>query len=357
MDSDSQKLDEHEKYFETPPSVSAVTEEAEAAEPHTPKKRPFVSKGEHIHKWSSYFGIDWFFNTFSGVTFAYWANFTKTGQKFWSGPITRSLDKIFTPLIKNDERRAGSVAKGNMFMGIVTGGMFTIPPLLILESKKVKLAIVKSLDRLIYGKDKVENDPKFQETYKEIEEAPKKNFGIGMLARATALSPLIASILIPAARKYSDKYYYQPVEQGFSSISKKIGLGPEKTFKKAPSDGVLLVNGEKAQPWKWVQESIAMDFGMGVLYAVMHAFFYNRFATAWAAHKEKKHPSTETPAQNLQPRPAAKEASVPEKPATSPEIHTAKQDKDTPSPQVSHVEAMPMPADLSAGQLQQSPSP
>src|SRR6185295_17713940 len=135
---------------------------------HDEKKRDFISKGERIHKWSTYLGVDWVFNAAVGVSFAYWGKFTESGKKIWSGPLTKGFTAALKPIIKNPESLEKSVGKGNMFMSIIAGGMFTIPPLMILENNKVRKSIIKFYDGIIYGKDKVENDPKFQQAYNEI---------------------------------------------------------------------------------------------------------------------------------------------------------------------------------------------
>jgi hypothetical protein len=46
----------------------------------------------------------------------------------------------------------------------------------------------------------------------------------------------------------------------------------EKSFK-----SISLAEGKER--WKFIHDSVAMDFGLGVPYAVMHAFFYNMFAS------------------------------------------------------------------------------
>lgn len=244
-------------------------------------KKKFVTAGERIHKWGTYLSVDWIFNATVGVAFAYWGKFTESGQRMWSGPITKGFTKILSHCMK-DEQLERSVGKGNLFMSIIAGGMFTIPPLMVLENSKVKKSIVKFFDKMIYGKDKVENDPKFQQAYEEIKEAPKKDFWTGMTSRFAALAPLLAIVLIPKTQKLSDKYFFNHISKASAKVATKLGFSAEKTFQ-----GVKEVGGKK--PWEFVHEGVAMDAGLGIPYAILHAFTYNLFA----GFKGKKKPKGE----------------------------------------------------------------
>lgn len=256
------------------------------------KKRNFISKGEHLHKWSSYLAVDWIFNAAVGVTFAYWGKFTEAGRKIWSEPITRGFTKALTPFIKNVEQRQKSAGYGNIFMSIIAGGMFTIPPLMVLENNKIKKSIIKFWDRIIYGKDKVENDPKFQQAYDEIHEAPKKDFVTGVTSRFAALAPLLAIVLIPTTKKISNKIWFDHVEHASEAVATKVGFGAEKSFKNIPLP-------EAKSRWKFIHESVAMDFGLGVPYAVLHAFFYNMFASSKDKKKQEKQQAAEAQTNNI----------------------------------------------------------
>lgn len=292
------------------------------------KGKGFVSAGERIHKWSTYLGIDWIFNAFTGVSFAYWAKYSDVGKRYWSEPITKAFIKGLSPFVKgsdqlqnvgkkywsepitkaftrglslfikdsvqlqksveliNDKvqlkKTAGfikdevqlkeSAGYGNIFMSIIAGGMFTLPPLLMLENKKVKKSIVMFYDRLIYGKKKVENDPKFQKAYDEIDNAPKKDFWSGLLTRFVALAPLLAIVLIPSTKKLSNKLWFDHVEKASGFVATKAGFSPEKSFKE-------LSFSEAKDRWKFIHESVAMDFGLGIPYAILHSFFYNMFTS------------------------------------------------------------------------------
>ena len=243
-------------------------------------KRTFVSKGEKATNFGTYAGVDWIFNAAAGVGFAYWGDRTALGQRIWSKPLTEFFTKALKPIIKDSEWLAKSAGYGNMFMSIIIGGMATLPPLLVLENNKVKKSIVHSLDNMIYGKETVENDPKFAKAHDEVLHAPKKDFGIGMGTRLLALSPLLGMVLFPPTRKLVDKYWFHPLANGTKKLSKAIGLQPK---------GLMKETAEHSQTaWDYIHASLAMDFGLGPFYAVLHSYFYNMFADRKAERQEKQ---------------------------------------------------------------------
>lgn len=236
-------------------------------------KRSFVSTGEHIHKWSTYLSVDWIYNATAGAAFAYWGKFTPSGQAIWSKPVDAMFTTALTPVIKNPENLKWSVRQGNTFMSIIAGGMLTIPPLLILENKDIKLSIIKNLDAMVYGKEKVENDPQFQQAYDEIQHAPEKDFWTGMTSRFAALAPLLASVLIPQSRDFLVKNLFTPVGAKTKVALAGMGLPASKLFKKFPV-------AEQQARWNYIHDdAIAMDLSFGLPYAVMHAYFYDKFAS------------------------------------------------------------------------------
>ncbi len=271
-------FDEKDIPFKAPSLFTGTRENGD-----TSGKKPFISTGQHIHKWGTYLSVDWIFNAMTGVTFAYWGKFTESGKKIWSEPITNAFKKGLGPLIKNEEQLAKSAAYGNVFMSIIAGGMFTIPPLLVLENKKNKKNITQALDEKIYGKETVENDPRFQASYEAIENAPEKDFTRGLTSRFAALAPLLAMVLIPATRKISDKLWFDHVAHASDVTARKMGFSPE-SFKNLPA-------AEAAGRWDFIHKSVAMDAGLGVPYAILHAFFYNKFV----GNKEKKEHKNDTP--------------------------------------------------------------
>lgn len=234
------------------------------------KERAFVSKGEKLHKWVTYLSVDWVFNAAMGVAFAYGAKFTDFGQKYWSGPITEGFTKLLKPIIKDPKSLEKSVGNGNMFMSIIAGGMLTIPPLMILENPEVKKSIIKKYDEWIYGKETVANDPKFQQAYDEIQEAPKKGFWTGMLSRFAALAPLLATVVFTKPREISTKHYFSHISNASEAAAHGLGFS-EKSFAGLPT-------AEAKKRWQFIHEGIAMDAGLGLPYAGLHAVFYNMFA-------------------------------------------------------------------------------
>ena len=293
------------------------------------KTKPFVSAGSRIHNWSTYLGIDWLFNACVGVSFAYWGTFTESGQKYWSKPIGNFFETVLKPVIKDAKQLKSSAGYGSMFMSIIAGGMFTIPPLLILENNKVKKSIVQSYDRMIYGKEKVDSDPKFKESYDAIEQAPKKDFWTGLTSRFAALSPLLAIVLIPATKRFSNKIWFDHVEHGSEAVAKTMGFSAEKSFK-------TLAPEEAKQRWKFIHESVAMDFGLGVPYAILHEFFYNAFANG----KDKKDKSTNAKEQvpvTVEAAPSAPADAAPKQQASYADRESARRSEAEVSPSIATV--------------------
>lgn len=275
-------------------AAPVVGPEPAAAQPST--QRSFISKGEKATNIATYGGVDWLFNAATGVGFAFWGNRTPSGQKKWSEPVTGFFKKALKPMIKNAESLEKSAGYGNLFASIIMGGMATLPPLLVLEHHSVKKAITKSFDRMIYGRDTVENDPKFQQAYQEIDEAPKKRFWMGMGTRFIALSPLLAVVLIPQTRKLSDTYYFNPLAKATQWLSKTVGLQPKKLMELRP--------GQAVSDWNYIHGALAMDFGLGPFYAVLHSYFYNKFS-GHSAEKKSAGAEATAPALTVAPPPAA----------------------------------------------------
>jgi hypothetical protein len=274
-----------------------------------PNKKPFVSAGQHIHKWGTYFSVDWFFNAAVGVAFYYGTKYTHFGQKYWSAPIQGFFKNILKPLIKDEEALGKSAGKGGTFMSIIAGGMFTMPPLMVLEDKKNRISISKWLDETIHGKEAVANDPKFEASYKAIAEEPEKEFWTGMGARFTALAPLLAFVLVPAHQPGEPRKWFHPISDvagkffgtvadGSKWVAKKIGFS-EKSFK----PGITIENGEfKAvdAKYKWndTHDAIAMDFGLDLPYAFLHSVLFGAFTLGKTKDKSAttaNHPVTSEP--------------------------------------------------------------
>lgn len=283
-------------------------------------KRGFVSAGEKIHHWTTYLTVDWVYNATVGAIFAYWGKFTPSGKKIWSNNIDWAFTKILQPFLKNPEHLKEGVKQGNTFMSIIAGGMLTIPPLLILEKGSVKKSIAKAIDRVIYGKEKVEHDPKFQQAYEELENAPKKDFWTGMTSRFAALAPLLLSVLIPSSKDWLVKNVFSHVGAASKKVVAGVGLPPEKIFKK-------FSEAERAERWKYVHDdAVAMDLSFGLPYAVLHSFFYNMFAGDKDKKKKKNGAGMETKIAEAELLPVTNiiaEQSAAE-PATQPANYTSK---------------------------------
>lgn len=277
-------------------------------QPAASKPRGFVSLGGHLHKWGTYLSIDWIFNTIAGVSFAYWGKYTESGQKLWTNWITKVIEWPLSKVIKDSGNLAKSTDKGVMFASIIVGGMFTIPPLMLLENNKIRRGITKFYDTLIYGKDKVEQDPKFEESYKRIEQEPEKDLKSGMVARALALAPLLAIVLWPRSRDFSQKHFFGHISEGTKTAARMVGVQPKSLMKTQPADIVeagksfLRLNGGKLldkdgspfnpltvpSRWEDIHNMIAMDFGLGLPYAGLHAVAYGVVANEFNKHKDPK---------------------------------------------------------------------
>ena len=259
---------------DTPPLTDTPAQDALAT------VAPPLTAGGQIHKWGTYLGIDWAWNTMSGVTFSDWAEFNETGQKLWSKPVGEGFDKVLSFAIQDVDKRAASVKNGTMFANIIMGGMMTIPPLLLLENKTVKKSIVQWLDRSIYGNERVENDPQFQQSYAAMENEPKKDFAAGMLARFAALTPLLTLVLWERTREPLEANYFSHLKGGSETLATSVGFTKERLGNHTSPEHL-------DDRWKNIHKSAAMDFGFGFPYAVMHEFFYNKFANLMH-HKEKR---------------------------------------------------------------------
>jgi hypothetical protein len=314
--------------------TAAQTLQAQAPE------TPFVSKGQKIHKWATYLSVDWVFNAAVGVSFAYWGKFTKSGQKFWSGPIQKGFKKVLSPLIKNEEKLNTSIGRGSMFMSIIAGGMFTIPPLMVLENQKNRIGISKKLDQWIYGKDAVENDPKFEASYQAIKDEPKKEFGPGMTSRFAALSPLLAIVLIPQTNKLSTDHFFSHVSNGSKWVARKLGFSAKNL-----KDGEAIVGAKKVpvtanDKWEFIHEGVGMDFGLGLPYAGLHAMFYNMFAKG----SDKENTAKEQTAPKTAPFAGAvraKESAMPSKDTTPPKAEMPDTDHARATNDLQEGEALP----------------
>ncbi len=264
----------------TPPTEQ---KEADIAAPPHENKPTFISAGTRIHHWGTYLGVDWIFNAISGVTYDHLAKETNLGRKIWSEPIKKGFEAVLEGFIKDPTKRASSVTNGVTFINIIAGGMMTIPPLLALENKKNRKAITRALDETIYGKDQVANDPKFEQSYQAIDREPKKDFGAGMIARFAALAPLLFLIINSKTAPEMDKHYFNHIAEKTKLGANAIGITEEKLFGKKGAE-------ESKRLWKAIHRTLSVDLGLGIPYAILHSFFYNKFSKIESAQHHQHIP-------------------------------------------------------------------
>lgn len=246
---------------------------SDTTDPMFKGEKCFVSKGEVIHNEITYRGVDWFVNSAVGVAFSYATSKTEAGKKYFGKPVSAFFKKILSPVLKNPAHLEEGSKWGTMFASIMAGGTAIIPVMLKLENKETKKAIIRNLDEKIYGKEAVENDPKFAAAYKAIDEEPEKDFKTGMIARFIAIAPLITIASIPATNKPMIKYVYDPIGKMSKFVAEKMGIRPAKMMK----EGVMeLVEGDPNLPkkfmsnWDYLHRTIGFDFGLTFFYAILH---------------------------------------------------------------------------------------
>jgi hypothetical protein len=260
--------------------------------------KPKKTAGQHIHNEITYRGVDFLLNSTLGVAMTYWTARTESGKKIFQEPVKRGFTKLLTPLLKSPEKIAQGAKRGSEFLSIIIGGMLIIPPMVTLEKKDNKIAIVKWFDELIYGKDRVANDPKFQECFDSIQEEPKKDFWTGMAARFAVLVPMIAATVNPDADKHLRRFLYNPITKISKGAAETIGIKPKALMER----GVMeYASGDITKPasfvsdWDFIHRTIGFDFGLTAIYAFAHEFTYKTFAAikhGWG--KEEQHAESPT---------------------------------------------------------------
>lgn len=239
--------------------------------------KPFVSFGERVHNELTYRGVDLALNAASGVAFTFLTSRTKLGQKYYTNWLNRQFETVLTPVFKNAKEPA---KWGTKFVSIMFGGTITIPPIMYLEDQKNKLGIVRSLDEMYYGKDRVHNDPMFEAAYENIRNEPPKDFGTGLATRFIALAPLFAGAL--TMPRTLTKWLYDPVAKGSKWAADKMGIKPKGFLleKGLNEEGKLVTN------WEQLHRLIGFDLGLTAFYSVLHEYAY-KAASAFSYEKEK----------------------------------------------------------------------
>ena len=187
-------------------------------------RRSFVSAGERVHNEISFRFVDLFLNAACGIGFTFFTHRTELGRKWFTHPVEGFFTRVFTPIFKGAKSLKESVHWGVNFLSIMFGGTVIVPLVMALEKKENKHKIVTAIDKKIYGEETVENDPKFKKSYEEMDNLPKKDFAMGMVARFVALTPLIASTLHGATHGKFTKYWYEPIGKGLKFLGEKLLL-------------------------------------------------------------------------------------------------------------------------------------
>lgn len=235
------------------------------------KENHFVSKGERAFNELTYRGIDWLLNSTAGVAFTYWTVRTHSGQKYFGTPVFNFFEKNLRPYFKHEASLKEGAKWGGNFTSIMVGGFITIPPVMWMESHKAD--IVKALDEKIYGKDVIENDPKFADAYRKIAEEPSKDFTGGLVTRLASLAPLIAAtVVIP---KPMDKYLYSPIGNATKWAAEGVGIKPKGLMNRMMlnEDGTKMVS-----DWDFIHNKIGFDFGLTFLYSFLHEYSYRAYS-------------------------------------------------------------------------------
>lgn len=258
---------------------------------NTPEKnissedKPFKSIGYHTHNELTYRGVDWLLNSTIGVSMAYWAGRTESGQRYFGKPVSGFYEAVVKPIVRSEESAKVGGKWGMMITSIMAGGTVVTPLMMALEEKKNKKSIVHAIDSLVYGQEKVDSDPKFAQQYKRIDDEPVKDFSTGMITRVVTLIPFIAVTSIPAANKPFLDHLYQPLGKASRAIGNKLGLASERMLK----EGAYEISENTGKPvfvnnWDYLHRTIGFDFGATAIYSVAHEITYK----GMAAFKDKQ---------------------------------------------------------------------
>ncbi len=236
--------------------------------------------GKKVHWLLTYIGGDWILNSAIGVGFAYLTARTELGKKYYVEPINKGLGAVLSPVIKDEKTLEKVIGGGRDFFSIMFGGTMVNPILTRLENHKNKKAISKSIDTMIYGKDRVENDPRFKQAYDEIDLEPKKDTKGVWIARGIAVAPLWAATFFPKGMKFIQsnevpvlKWVNADTISNFTrTTAEKMGIRPKKMIEaveKDPTTGKLTSN------WQKLHDYIGFDYGLTIYYAILHSMAFS----------------------------------------------------------------------------------
>jgi hypothetical protein len=272
--------------------VSPAPQATEAAAKDSPElqKKPFVSWGKRIHNEITYRGVDWIFNSAVGVAFTYWSTRTNMGKKAFGEPVFNGFKKLLNNFYTDKGALEKGAQWGSNFVNIMVGGFTTIPPMMALENKDTKKKIIRGIDEVVYGKDTVKNDPKFEESYKEIDKEPKKDFWSGFWARWIAIAPLITAVSSEKVGIFLEEQLYDRIARGTKSVSSWLKIKPGKMA--LEGDMVPKKNGKPGEKvwqsnWDYFHQIVGFDFGLTVFYSALHEMAYKFLARKKDDHKKE----------------------------------------------------------------------
>lgn len=244
--------------------VEKVEQEAE---------KEFKSVGKRVHNELTYRGVDFLLNSTIGVAFTYWTARTKSGEKYWGKPVTGFFQKVLSPVLKSPSALAEGARWGSMFTSIIVGGTAIILPMVALENKHNKKAIINTVNEKIHGEEKVQNDPRFAAELERVDTEPKKNFTIGMAARLIVLAPMLWATFTPAINKNMIKYLYKPIADTSKWTAKQFGIQPKRLMERGVmelADGDLKKAPQFVSDWDFIHRTIGFDFGLTFIYSFAH---------------------------------------------------------------------------------------
>jgi len=269
----------------------------------------FKSVGWRVHNELTYRGVDFLLNSTIGVALTYWSQRTHTGQTYFAKPVANFFKGFMKLFSKNPATLETGATAGSMFTSIILGGTAIIPPMIALENQKLKHAMVCSIDEMVYGKEAVENDPKFAELHDSITHEPKKNFATGMAARFAVLVPMLAATITPKANAFLEKHFYNHIANGTKFAARKMGIAPKNMMN-------TVVDGKSN--WDFLHHTIGFDFGLTFVYSFLHEYAFKAFAMLERKDEPAAAPEAQhAPLEMLDEKPATSHAAAVARPVSA----------------------------------------
>ncbi len=283
-----------------PPRAPAAGVKTSHASLQTP---PFETWGKFIHNEATYRGVDWLLNSAVGVSVAYWAGRTQHGKDHFGTPVGRFFKQVLSPFLTSESSLAEGAKWGTTLTSISAGGLAITPLMVGLECRPIKKASIRWMDEAIYGKEVVENDPRFAQSYAAIDQEPRKDFSLGMASRYVALVPFLVFASVPKLNQQGIRFLYDPIARLTKSAAKLVGIRPGTM---ALEGALEHINGDPATPkqfmsnWDFLHRTIGFDFGLTLLYSYVHEPIYKAFSCRWGRQENGA-----SICQNESPAPAA----------------------------------------------------